>query len=113
MRMPIELARELAEEFRKQAARYDETAELPIENLRALHAAGLDTAWLPEERGGQGRSWLEFGTVLTIIARACPSTATIWLMHLGGAYGLIDMSAEDNAAFFAAELAAGKRFANA
>jgi alkylation response protein AidB-like acyl-CoA dehydrogenase len=111
--MSIEAATELAQEFRKHAAKFDETAELPVENLRALHDAGLDLAWLPEERGGQGRSWQEFGTVLTIIARACPSTATVWLMHLGAAHGLIDMSEEPRAAFFAAELAAGKRFANA
>ena len=109
----VATATELADDFRKRAAHYDETAELPLDNLRALHDSGLDLAWLPASRGGQALPWVTFGEVLTIIARACPSTATIWLMHLGGAYGLIDMSDEPQAAFFAAELAAGKRFANA
>jgi alkylation response protein AidB-like acyl-CoA dehydrogenase len=109
----ISRATELAADFAQGAAELDETAQLPIDNLRRLHAAGFDTAWLPPSFGGQGLSWLSFGRVLTIVARACPSTATIWLMHLGAAYGLVHLSDDDNAAFFAGELAAGKRFANA
>ncbi|WP_412543234.1 acyl-CoA dehydrogenase family protein [Longispora sp. K20-0274] len=109
----LDLAESLAEEFARHAARLDETAELPSDNLRRLHEAGFDTAWLPAEHGGQGLSWVTFGAVLTTLARACPSTATIWLMHLGAAYGLVHMSDDANSRFFAAELAAGKRFANA
>ncbi|WP_018353361.1 acyl-CoA dehydrogenase family protein [Longispora albida] len=108
-----ERAEALAAGFARQAAELDESAQLPEDNLRALHEAGFDTAWLPEEHGGAGLSWVTFGAVLTAIARACPSTATIWLMHLGAAYGLVHMSDEDNSRFFAGELAAGKRFANA
>ena len=109
----IALATDLGAGFAERAAHYDETAELPVDNLKALHESGLDVAWLPENRGGRALSWQTFGTVLTTIARACPSTATIWLMHIGGAYGLIDMSEEANSTFFAEELAAGRRFANA
>ncbi len=109
----IARAVELAADFAQRAAELDETAQLPVENLRRLHEAGFDTAWLPQSFGGQGLSWLSFGRVLTIVARACPSTATIWLMHLGAAYGLVHLSEEENGTFFARELAAGKRFANA
>ncbi|WP_246001475.1 acyl-CoA dehydrogenase family protein [Allorhizocola rhizosphaerae] len=108
-----ERATVLAADFAQRAAELDETAQLPIENLRALHEAGFDVAWLPESFGGQGLSWVTFGRVLATIAKACPSTATIWLMHLGAAYGLVHMSDDDNARFFAHELAGGKRFANA
>lgn len=109
----LERAAGLAASFAERAAGLDETAQLPVDNLRELHEAGFDTAWLPPEHGGHGLSWVAFGRVLTTVAKACPSTATIWLMHLGAAYGLIHMSDEDNARFFAAELAGGKRFANA
>ncbi len=107
----LDLAAGLAKDFSETAAGFDESGELPVENLRRLHRSGLDLAWLPESLGGRGLSWRTFGAVLTIIARACPSTATVWLMHLGGAYGLVDMS--EDPGFFAGELAAGKRFANA
>ena len=109
----VERAAELAEVFAGRAAELDETAQLPVENLRELHTAGFDVAWLPESFGGQGLSWLTFGKVLTLVAKACPSTATIWLMHLGAAYGLVHMNEPEAARFFAGELAAGKRFANA
>src|SRR5688572_6777917 len=109
----VERATELAEVFAQRAPGHDETAQLPMDNLRELHEAGFDTAWLPPEHGGQGLAWVTFGRVLATVAKACPSTATIWLMHLGAAYGLIHMSDEGNARFFAGELASGKRFANA
>jgi alkylation response protein AidB-like acyl-CoA dehydrogenase len=109
----LERAETLAEDFARHAADLDETAQLPTENLLRLHEAGFDTAWLPDSHGGLGLSWVTFGRVLTEVAKACPSTATIWLMHLGAAYGLIHMSDESNARFFAGELAQGKRFANA
>ncbi|MEU8078724.1 acyl-CoA dehydrogenase family protein [Catellatospora citrea] len=109
----VEQAADMAEVFSQRAAELDETAQLPRENLRELHEAGFDAAWLPQRFGGHGLSWVTFGRVLATVARACPSTATIWLMHLGAAYGLVHMSDDDNAAFFAGELARGKRFANA
>lgn len=109
----VERVNALAEGFAQRAAELDETAQLPTENLRQLHEAGFDTAWLPQSYGGQGLSWVTFGRVLATVAKACPSTATIWLMHLGAAYGLVHMSSDENAEFFAQELARGKRFANA
>ncbi|MGY0231437.1 acyl-CoA dehydrogenase family protein [Longispora urticae] len=109
----LDRAEVLAADFAGHAAELDESAELPVDNLRRLHEAGFDTAWLPAEHGGQDLSWVTFGAVLTTLARACPSTATIWLMHLGAAYGLVHMSDDANAAFFARELAGGRRFANA
>jgi alkylation response protein AidB-like acyl-CoA dehydrogenase len=109
----VERAEELAVQFAGRAPELDETAQLPVDNLLRLHEAGFDTAWLPRGYGGQGLSWLTFGRVLTVVARACPSTATIWLMHLGAAHGLVLLSEDGNAGFFARELAAGKRFANA
>jgi alkylation response protein AidB-like acyl-CoA dehydrogenase len=109
----IERATELAAGFAEKAAELDQTARLPVDNLRELHESGFDTAWLPQTYGGQGLSWLGFGRVLTIVAKACPSTATIWLMHVGAAYGLVHLSEEEQARFWAGELAAGKRFANA
>lgn len=109
----IERATELAEGFARRAADLDESAQLPVDNLRELYEAGFDTAWLPPNLGGQGLSWLTFGRALATFAKACPSTATIWLMHVGAAYGLIHMSDESNSEFFARELADGKRFANA
>nr|WP_131769753.1 acyl-CoA dehydrogenase family protein [Candidatus Protofrankia californiensis] len=108
----ITVAMELAPAFAARAAELDETAELPIENLRALNEAGLDVALLPVVHGG-GISFRAFGQVLRIISRACPSTGCLWLMHMGAAYGLVTMSDEESARYYAAELTAGKRFANA
>lgn len=109
----VDLAAELAAGFATTAATYDESAELPIPNLTALHDAGLDWAFVPTEYGGGGASWQTFGQVLGTVAKACPSTACIWLMHVGAAVTLISLGDEQASSFFAAEFKSGKRFANA
>ena len=108
-----EVANELAAGFAETAAAHDESGELPLANLIALHDAGLDLAFLPTRHGGAGASSLTFGNVLGTLAKACPSTACVWLMHVGAAVSLIAMGDEPMSRFFTDELKAGKRFANA
>jgi alkylation response protein AidB-like acyl-CoA dehydrogenase len=109
----IDTVTALAVGFAERAAHYDEVGEIPLENLEALAASGLDTACLPVSAGGQGLSFRTIGAVIAIISAACPSTGALWLMHIGAAYGLVTLGSPEASAFFAAELAAGKRFANA
>lgn len=109
----IDVAKQLATEIAARAAEFDEKAELPIDNLRALHASGLDRATLPVEYGGEGLSYRAFGEIVRIVSAGCPSTGCVWLMHIGAACGLVQLSAPDTARFYADELTAGRRFANA
>ncbi|HEY8524043.1 MAG TPA: acyl-CoA dehydrogenase family protein [Acidimicrobiales bacterium] len=109
----IEAARALAPDFQARAPELEESATLPVDNLRAIHASGLDTAFLPAEHGGEGASMRTFGRVVGVLAGACPSTACIWLMHMGAAIGLVQMAPPPAAEQFAAALRDGKRFANA
>lgn len=109
----IERAAGLAATFAVDAAELDASGRLPVEHLTALHAAGLDVAFLPREHGGEGISYRTYGEVVRQLAAAEPSTATIWVMHLGAALGLVALGAPDVAAYYAAELRAGRRFANA
>jgi alkylation response protein AidB-like acyl-CoA dehydrogenase len=109
----LERARALAAGFAADAAGLDASGELPLAQLRALHDAGLDAALLPREHGGEDLSYRAFGEVVRQLAAAEPSTATIWVMHTGAAVGLVALTEPDVAAYYAAELRAGRRFANA
>jgi alkylation response protein AidB-like acyl-CoA dehydrogenase len=99
--------------FRERAPRLEEAATLPVDNLRALHASGLDATFLPVEQGGEGVSMRTFGRVVGAVADACPSTACIWLMHMGAALGLVQMAPGATGSMFAEALRDGERFANA
>jgi alkylation response protein AidB-like acyl-CoA dehydrogenase len=107
----VEAAERLAPEFAARADEHDDQATLPVENLRALHAAGLDVAALPSEHGGSDLSYQALGEIIAVVGKACPSTACIWVMHLGAATTLVRYG--KSGAFHAAELARGARFANA
>lgn len=109
----LDVVAELAPAFRDRAPGLEAVAELPVDNLRQLHAAGLDAAFLPVELGGAAVSMRTFGRVVGAIAEACPSTACIWLMHMGAALGLAQMAMPPADEMFADALRSGKRFANA
>ncbi|MFI9560251.1 acyl-CoA dehydrogenase family protein [Nonomuraea endophytica] len=109
----VETAAELAREFAGTAAAYDESTSVPRENLEMLHASGLDAALLPKRLGGQGLSYRSYGEIVRLISAGCPATACIWVMHIGAGVGLAEMSAPEVGRFYADELIAGRRFANA
>lgn len=109
----VDKAALLAAGFAATAADDDALARLPIEHLRALHESGLDMAFLPVARGGEGLSYATLGHVVRTLAIAHPAVATVWLMHIGAAHALVTNSPEDESVFFAGELRAGRRFANA
>lgn len=107
----LDRVRELAVEFAAAAADYDERAEIAVGHLDALHKAEVDRAALPERMGGLGLSYQAFGRLVRMLAKADPSTATIWVMHAGAGVGLAELTSESRGAFFAEEFLAGKRFA--
>ncbi|MEU4412872.1 MULTISPECIES: acyl-CoA dehydrogenase family protein [Nocardia] len=104
---------ELAVGFAADAPDYDERAEIPLAELTALHDAQVDRAVLPRRLGGLGLSYQSFGTLVRILAKADPSTATIWVMHAGAGVALAELTGDSAGSFFAEEFLAGKRFANA
>ncbi|WP_202804942.1 acyl-CoA dehydrogenase family protein [Nocardia brasiliensis] len=112
-RKVLDRVAELAAGFATVAAEYDERAEIAVGHLAALHEAELDRAVLPERVGGLGLSYAAFGHVVRVLAKADPSTATIWTMHAGAGVALAEFTAETLGSFFAEEFLAGKRFANA
>ncbi|MDI2124599.1 acyl-CoA dehydrogenase family protein [Yinghuangia seranimata] len=105
----VDAARDLAPGFAARAHEHDAEATVPVGNLTALHEAGLDMAAMPEERGGSGLSYQALGEIFRVVGKACPSTACVWMMHLGAAQALVSYGPP----VYAEALRAGKRFANA
>jgi alkylation response protein AidB-like acyl-CoA dehydrogenase len=109
----VEVADGLARRAAETVADDDVSGELPVGHLLAISGSGLDAAFLPPEHGGEGLSYAALGAVVSTLAAAHPSVATVWLMHIGAAHALVSMSEPDVAAHFATELRSGKRFSNA
>jgi alkylation response protein AidB-like acyl-CoA dehydrogenase len=103
----------LAPMFQATVATDDTEARLPVDHLATLNSIGLDTAFLPVAHGGEALSYATLGAVVRTIAAAHPALAAVWLMHIGAAHALVTNSPPEAAAFFAAELTAGRRFSNA
>jgi alkylation response protein AidB-like acyl-CoA dehydrogenase len=82
----IELERLAVEEFRPRGRGYDVNAEMPVENIRALHERGWLATTLSRSLGGK-ESNLDLDDkstylqALRSIARGCPSTAHCYQVH--------------------------------
>ncbi|CAN5335517.1 acyl-CoA dehydrogenase family protein [soil metagenome] len=109
----IGIVRELAPGFAATAAEYDDKAEIAVDNLTALHDAGLSEAVLPVDVGGRGLSYQAFGEIVRVICEADPSTGTIFTMHSGAGVSLAQLTKDTLGSFYADEVLAGKRFSNA
>lgn len=64
------------------AADVDSRGRFPEESLRALAEAGLWGLCLPRELGGAGQGPRTFAAVVEELARACGSTAMVYVMHV-------------------------------
>jgi alkylation response protein AidB-like acyl-CoA dehydrogenase len=71
----------LAAEFAERAPRHDRDGSFPFENFRQLSEAGLLAVTVPSALGGVGAGARETARVLSIIAKADPSTALVLSMH--------------------------------
>ncbi|MGE3908681.1 MAG: acyl-CoA dehydrogenase family protein [Chloroflexota bacterium] len=78
----VELARELADEFRPNAAELDRTAAFPTEHYRRMREAGYLRAGVPHELGGGGAGLKTLAHAQQALARGCASTALAVNMHV-------------------------------
>lgn len=72
-----------------KAGEVDCDARFPKESIAALAVEGFLGLCIPQEFGGKGQGPRTFAAVVEEIARACPSTAMIYVMHVSAAQTIV------------------------
>jgi len=85
-KLPVEEIRRLAEKVAREklaprAAEIDQNRNFPWENICALRQAGFHRIIIDEKGGGMGFSRVIFASVVKEIAKACASTALVYVSH--------------------------------
>jgi alkylation response protein AidB-like acyl-CoA dehydrogenase len=102
------LAQRVADEaLAPRAAACDASAALSSENLAELGRTGLLGLLVPERYGGLGGTVRQYARVAEILARACPSTAMVWVMHTSQYVALVEHGDERQRARFLPAIAGG------
>lgn len=71
------------ESIRPRAEQTDRESLFPRENLQALAQAGWNGVLIEERWGGKGLGHLAFAIAAQEVAKACPSTSLVYVMHVG------------------------------
>jgi len=89
--MLLDSVRQLSrEKIAPRAAHYDQTAEFPWDNVRAINELGLNTMFIPEEYGGAPLSYACYLACVREISQACASTGIIWATNFHAIKPLMD-----------------------
>ncbi len=89
------------------AAHVDETETYPAEQLAVLGEQGLMGLYIPEAYGGSDLGVLAFCIVVEELARACASTAVIFLVQFAAGYPIVMAGTEAQKRRYLPRLAGG------
>ncbi|NMD70961.1 acyl-CoA dehydrogenase [Bacillus sp. DNRA2] len=81
--------------IRPNAEIIDREGTFPRENLNHLAASGWNSILIPEKYQGLGLDYEAFAIATEEIAKGCPSTALIYVMHVGAAQTIVYYGNED------------------
>ena len=94
--MLLDSVRQLSrEKIAPRAAHYDQTAEFPWDNVKAINELGLNTMFIPEEYGGAPLSYACYLACVREISQACASTGIIWATNFHAIKPLMDFGTEE------------------
>jgi alkylation response protein AidB-like acyl-CoA dehydrogenase len=86
----------------------DDAARFPSEALEALAKSGLLGLFAPGQLGGGGQGARVFAAVVEELARGCPSTAMIYVMHVTASQAIAASISLESRDTLLREIAAGK-----
>jgi acyl-CoA dehydrogenase len=106
---PVAAATAIAEDvLAPLAAHHDATGAFPVDGIKALGEAGLLGMLVPQEYGGLGESYSTYVEVTEALARACASTAMIFVMHHCQYIMVVDHGTKQQKEFFLPPIARGE-----
>jgi alkylation response protein AidB-like acyl-CoA dehydrogenase len=102
-------AAKIAREIALPAAQdVDAHARFPQEAVSALAKEGLLGLCIPQQFGGKGQGPRAFAAAVEEIARCCPSTAMIYVMHVSAAQTIIASGVNARREELLSDIAAGR-----
>lgn len=100
------------QELAPKAAELDKTQGFPWESLKKLAEAGMMGMVVPPPFEGGGADTLSFVLATEAIAKACPSTALVFVTHAVGTLGIVIGGNDDSKNRYLPHLAKGEKLAS-
>lgn len=104
----LDAVADICEDFRATAREVDEAGEYPWQNVKVLADCDLFSIPAPEQYGGMGMGFLEWGAVGEMLNRACTTTGAIYGAHVLAMYPIMAFGTDEQKEKYLARLASGE-----
>ena len=98
---------EICEDFKATARAVDEAGEYPWDNVQVMRDCDLFGIPVPEEYGGMGLGFLEWGVVGEMLSRACTTSGAIYGAHMLAMYPILAFGNDEQKDRYLRRLASG------
>lgn len=104
----FDAVREICQDFKAKAKETDESGEYPWDNVRVMAECDLFGIPVPQEYGGMGLGFLEWGVAGELLSQACTTTGAVYAAHMLCLYPIMAFGNEEQKAKYLPRLASGQ-----
>ncbi len=99
---------EICADFRTTAKQVDESGEYPWDNIKVMADCDLFGIPVPEQYGGMGMGYLEWGVVGEMLSTACTTTGAVYGAHMLAMYPIMAFGTDEQKDKYLPRLASGR-----
>ncbi|NSW55046.1 MAG: acyl-CoA dehydrogenase family protein [Armatimonadetes bacterium] len=100
---------EICADFKATACEVDEAGEYPWDNIKVMAECDLFGVPVPEEWGGMGMGFLEWGVIGEKLSAACTTTGAVYAAHMLCMYPIMAFGTDEQKDKYLRDLASGKK----
>lgn len=100
---------EICADFKTTACEVDESGEYPWDNIKVMAECDLFGVPVPEEWGGMGMGFLEWGVIGEKLSAACTTTGAVYAAHMLCMYPIMAFGNDAQKDKYLRDLASGKK----
>jgi butyryl-CoA dehydrogenase len=99
---------EICKDFKAKARETDESGQYPWDNIKVMAECDLFGIPVPEQYGGMGMGYVEWGTIGEMLSSACTTTGAVYGAHMLAMYPIMAFGNDEQKDKYLTRLATGQ-----
>jgi len=100
---------EVCADFKQTACEVDESGEYPWDNIKVMAECDLFGIPVPEQYGGMGLGFFEWGVAGELLSAACTTTGAVYAAHMLAVYPILAFGTDEQKDNYVPPLTSGEK----